>query len=264
MKANILGYGLMGSQIASLLLCLGYEVYVYSRNIPTTNIINKNNKINGKLLGFEYNNEKIYFSNKIDDLFKSAITIETISEDLNEKINIYKKVSNYLSGEYYSNTSSFCPSEIGDFVGALHFFNPINLKLVEYLTLSQHSKLQLYELLDRLQHKGFSAIKVNNNRGYLANSLIFREISNVFYMIEKLDYDIFSIESIYENLYKGRNIFDLIDLIGVDTSISIINNLGISESSLYKPKLLKLAFDNGVLGKKNKTSIKFFLKNIKY
>lgn len=254
----------MGRQIASLLLCLGYEVFVYSRNIPTNNVINKNNKIYGKLLGSEYDNEKIYFSNKIEDLFKAAITIETISEDLNEKINIYEKVSSYLDGEYYSNTSSFSPSEIGDLVGTLHFFNPINLKLVEYLTLGQNPKLQLFDLLNSLQQKGFSVINVNNNRGYLANSLIFREISNVFFMIEKLGYDIFSIESVYDTLYKGRNIFDLIDLIGVDTSISIINNLDISESSIYKPELLKLAFDNGILGKKNKTSIKFFLKNIKH
>ena len=54
---------------------------------------------------------------------------------------------------------------------------------------------------------------------------------------------------------KNFNILNLIDVIGIDTCLSILKNLNRTNSKFYVPSILEKAMEKSVFGKKNKKSI---------
>ena len=83
-KINIIGCGLMGSQIAGLFSIMGYEVNIWNRNKINQNNLLRQKKIILKLLKISDNNGPIKIINNFDDL-KDNITIECLAEDLELK-----------------------------------------------------------------------------------------------------------------------------------------------------------------------------------
>lgn len=59
----------------------------------------------------------------------------------------------------------------------------------------------------------------------------------------------------YNHLYNKRNIFSVIDSVGIDVSLNILKNLKTENEFIYIPKILEDAVSKNILGKKNKTSI---------
>jgi len=256
-KINVLGYGQMGRQIASLLCLIGCEVTVWNRTTLDETIVFKQLKLISKFLNIPTKEQKIRTVISIDDLSKNSLTIETIIEDINIKQKLFQKYKEgEVNGSYYTNTSSYSPAEIGDEVGGLHFFNPISLKLIEYCQPSVVTNNSIDNLLSLLREHQFQVIGVHPNRGYIANSLLFREIANVFAMIEQHKYSVEDIMSIHNAFNRNYNIFDIIDLVGIDTTYIILKNLKSQDNSIYLPYVLEEAVNANILGKKNKTSIR--------
>jgi 3-hydroxyacyl-CoA dehydrogenase len=262
LEVNILGYGQMGRQIASLLCLLGCDVVVWNRTMPEESSVLRQLKLASKLLGIPMNESSIRVVSSIDEVNKRALTIEAVAENIDVKRDIFNHCSTSLLGGYYTNSSSYSPAEIGEEVGGLHFFNPIALRLVEYCRPASLKNDGIDNLLALLERQGFNVVNVQPNRGYLANSLLFREIANVFFMMEQCRYSVSAIESVYKALHKDRHIFDIIDLVGVDTTYAILESLKVQDSAVYLPVSLKSAIENNVLGKKNKTSILKFLEEM--
>ncbi len=253
-KIIILGFGTMGKQIASLMCLLKYEVIIWNRNIGENfeKDFLKSRKMLARQLGYELEENKVCFEKEIDSL-PTGIYIETVVENLKIKKEIYKKLK-CKATLYFSNTSSFSTADISDNVNALHFFNPISMKILEY-TKSNKSQSFITKLIKQLENINFNCIEVNDNRGYIGNYILFTEISNIFKLIEKYNYSYLDIRKMYSTLYDSRDIFKIIDLVGIDVSYQIIKNLNQSDLSIYIPKSLEYALDNNILGKKNKTSI---------
>lgn len=262
LEVNILGYGQMGRQIASLLCLLGCDVVVWNRTMPEESYVLRQLKLASKLLGIPMNGSAIKVISSIDDVNKHAITIEAVAENINVKRDIFNHCRANLLGEYYTNSSSYSPAEIGAEVGGLHFFNPIALRLIEYCQPASLKNDRVGILLALLEQQNFHVVNVQPNRGYLANSLLFREIANVFFMMEQCRYSVSAIESVYMALHKDRRIFDIVDLVGVDTTYAILENLKVQDSSIYLPESLRFAIEKNVFGKKNKTSIRKFLEEM--
>jgi 3-hydroxybutyryl-CoA dehydrogenase len=263
LKVNVLGYGQMGRQIASLLGLIGCDVAIWNRSIIEEVYVLRQLKLVSKLLDIPMNACNIKVVSSFDSLHKSAITIEVLTEDINIKKEILNLCKDRLSGELYTNTSSYSPLEIGEGVGGLHFFNPITLRLIEFFRPTSPENNSIEKLIALLEKYEFTIFNVNPNRGYLANSLLFREISNVFFMIEQSNYSLDAIDRVYESFHKNRSIFDVVDLVGVDTSYVILENLKFQDGSIYLPKSLRSAVQKNILGKKNKTSIRKFLEDKK-
>ena len=173
-----------------------------------------------------------------------------------------KKYQIFKNAKYgfFSNSSSLVHTEIGSEVNCLHFFNPINLKILEISLYNVTDNLVYINLLEKLQKIEFKLFKVNNNRGYLGNSIVFYQISNFFYLHEKLLYKYDDIIRMSNELNLQLNPINLIDLIGVDTCLKILKNLNEKNNQFYIPKILQKALEQNILGKKNKTSIKLLLK----
>ena len=127
------------------------------------------------------------------------------------------------------------------------------------MTKEHTSSKEVAALIGLFNKIGFDVVNVKNNRAYIANYILFEEISTAIKLIEKYNYSMSAILGVYKHLYGGRNIFDIVDLVGIDITYNILNNLNESDESVYVPKLLKEALSNGYLGKKNKKTFKSFL-----
>ncbi len=255
MDINIIGCGAMASQIAALFYLKGDTVFIWNHSGVDENKIQKATKLikrNNK----ELDNIKEGTICVVSDLsnFRNNLTLECVIEDLNVKKEIYKKVLQKIDKPFFTNSSSISPLEIGNNVNGLHFFNPISqIKLIEF-SLNIESTPEIKEMLQNFSDLGFEVVDVKNNRGYIANYIIFSEISSVFKLIEIHGYKPQDLAKIYNTLFN-KNLFRMIDLIGVDVTYKILCNLNQKDSGIYIPQLLKLAIDNGILGKKNGTSI---------
>lgn len=258
MNINVLGYGVMAQQIAALFVNLGHSVTIWNHRPIELNKINRQIKLQKRMLDFESNVEgDLKVVSKLSDL-ENSMTIESISEDLVLKKKIYQELSQQLTQGYYTNSSSYSPSEIGSNVGGLHFFNPISkMKLIEYCP-STYNEKQLLNIFKQLESIGFSVAEVKNSRGYIANFIMFNDISNIFKLIELYNYEVDEVKKVYSTLYD-RNFFNTLDIIGADVTYKIISNLKEKDPDIYLPKILKKAIEADILGKKNKTSIEKFV-----
>ena len=248
----------MGTQIAALFSLLDFNVTIYT-NYADLELLNKNKKKLSKLFNIPLNNKHVNFKNYEESFDKNSLVIECVREKLNLKKKRYEKFKDARYG-FFSNTSSFVYNEIGPRVSSLHFFNPINLKILEISLDPSIDNLVYSSLIEKLKKINFKIFEINENRGYLGNSIVFYQISNFFYLYEKLSYRYNDILNMSSELNLELNPINLIDLIGVDTCLKILENLNNKNNQFYIPKILQTALENDILGKKNKTSIKTLLK----
>ncbi|KGI55911.1 3-hydroxyacyl-CoA dehydrogenase NAD-binding domain-containing protein [Campylobacter sp. MIT 97-5078] len=254
-RLNILGCGIMGTQISALFYNLGFEVCIYTRKTKLKELEFQAKVLSKKLNLKPMQKGSFCFYTSIKSL-PEALCIECLAENLELKKECIKEFQNSHQRAIFSNSSSFSSKDLN--CGLLHFFNPIYLKLIELYD----PKNEALTLIQDLKELDFCFIKAKGNRGNLANLLLFNEISNFFKMIEKLDYSLQECELVYEKLYEKRDILGIIDIIGVAICDQICLNLHEQDLSFYYPKSFKKALELGILGRKNKTKIKDFLLTI--
>lgn len=262
-QINVIGFGVMGQQIAALAYLFGIDVCIYSSKLESENDAEFQKQVKKlcRRLGSFENVGSYSFCRDIDKL-KDVITIECVSEDLTLKKKLYNQVKKRNTQAYFTNTSSYSPSEIAADVAGLHFFNPITLKFVELSKAKETNHamdIAVNSLSTLFLEHDFHVINVKDNRGYIGNYVLFSEIASVLKLVEEYNYTIEQINGVYSKLYDGRDIFVIIDLIGVDVAYQILLNLNEKDKTIYVGNLLKDAMKLNSLGRKNKTSIKDFL-----
>ena len=254
-KINIIGYGIMGKQIVSMFSLLGYEVHLWNHNLPDLNLLQPLLSKNQENFGSK--NGQIIIHKDLCDL-PDNLTIEAALEDITVKRSIYNVLKNKITKGYFTNTSSFSPGEIDCNIGVLHFFNPIKMKFVEYLP-SRENNAEVEALIIELEALNFVIAKVKDNRCFLGNFILFHEFSAFFKLLEKHNYPYMEVEKVVSKLYGNRDILKIVDIIGIDVTLKIMQNIQESEPSFFVPSILSLAIQNNILGYKNKTSIKDYL-----
>ena len=251
----------MGKQISALFCLMGInvEIWVHKSSDKDDKNLVKSMRILSRVLNIKLSKIGSYtFIDNFEDV-KSEVVVETILEDLSEKRKMYQFFENKEIA-YFTNTSSLSPNDIGKHAYGLHFFNPISLKLVEIYYPEIHD-LSLQFIIEPLKEHRFKVINVKDNRGYIGNYILFKEISSFFELIEKNNYSIQDLQAVYDSLHDGRNIISIINIIGVDVALNIIKNLNKVYQNFYIPKSFEIAIKNNILGKKNKTSINSILVN---
>lgn len=261
-KVNVLGCGLMGSQIANLFCIMGYEVNIWNRTKINLNNLLRQKRFLLKILQVNDMEGSINFTKELEDL-KNNITIESLVEDLEIKKNIFKKIEQNIDKEIFTNTSSIQINQINKRLNLLHFFNPISLKVAEVNKINVQSQEGELIFLD-LKKIGFELIEVKDFTGFAFNKILFAEISNFFFLIENEGVKKDDLVKIYKKIYSNFNILNTIDIIGVDTTISIFENLKKKYNNFYIPNFLNLCIKKKILGKKNKTSIKLIFNSPDY
>lgn len=257
---NIFGAGVMGQQMAALFVFLGYHVCLHTRkDVQESKILGQ-----AKLLRRLFKSEiqitgsvelQHYTDISSHDRVQGGMSMDALAEDIGLKRALYEKVRQHNNELFLTNTSSLSPMEIGTDVVGMHFFNPLTIQMVETTDCPNEFKATLKAVIDDLGLAGFQCIEVQSNRGYIGNKILFGEISNVLKLIEKDGYSTSDISAIYEHLYPNRNIFNIVDLIGVDIVKMIMENLAEDDNGFYVGHCLETAVSRDILGKKNRTSI---------
>ena len=253
MKINVLGSGYMGKQICSLFVVLGHSVNLWQNtNEKLDNILEAEIKKLNKYFDLD-NNGTFSVVDDISNLGEN-LTIETVKEDLKVKKEIISKLK--FKNNIFSNTSSLKLSEIGENINGFHFMNPITIPLVELCKKGKYSEDLLKELLDSLVKQSYEIINVTDKPGFIVNNILFKEISYFFYLYEIEKKTITDLKKIYKVLLKNSDPIKIVNMIGIDTSLSILENLKKYDKNIYVPNVLKESVKNSVLGFKNKKLLK--------
>ena len=259
MKINVLGFGVMGRQISSLLQALGHEVFVWNRAFCEDRKLSYEKQLKSltRCLSLQTISGSVTYTNQISDL-KPQMTIEVLIEELEIKKKILSLLPYSASDvELFTNTSSYSPGEIHASAVGLHFFNPIQrIKFVELTRNPAELSGNAQELIGQIQSLGYDIIQTSENRGYLGNQILFREISNVLKLVDFYGYKSHTIDKVLSHTGRAVSLFDVIDLVGVFVVKRIIENIKEIDPSVYMSPLLDTAIKNNILGKKNNTSIR--------
>ena len=243
---NIVGCGVMGAQIASLFSIMGYEVNVWNRTKINESNFLRQKKITLRLLKTKDDNGKINIIKNFENL-ENNITIESLAENIDLKKNFLTKLERKISKEIFTNSSSIKISKINARLNLLHFFNPIYLRIIEYKTINKLSN-EAEMIFSDLKKLNFDLIA---------------QISNFFFLIEQENISKEEILTIFKKINNNLDVLNTLDLIGIDVSLNILENLK-KEYNFYVPEILYLCKSKEIFGKKNKTSIKSIFKSSNY
>jgi len=187
--------------------------------------------------------------------------IEAIPEIIEAKLELFSKIDKICQSEavFASNTSALSITEMAavtnraqQFIG-MHFFNPVHkMKLVEIVRALETS-VETIEITKAVAAQmGKETVTIKESPGFITsriNALIGNE---AFYMLQE---GIASAEEIDKAIKLGLNHpmgpFEMVDMVGLDTRLSILQFLYKTLGEKYRPcPLLEQYVKAGRLGRK--------------
>ncbi|CAB4825803.1 unannotated protein [freshwater metagenome] len=261
----------MGSGLAEVAARAGYEVMVRSRTQMGADELvaavarSLDRQVKKAAITTDKRDEllgRITTTTDIAKVAMSDLVIESIVEDLATKRMLFTELGEHAPEQTIlaTNTSTLPVVEMAmasgrpDRVCGIHFFNPATLmRLVEIIrpiTASDATILAAHEFTDSC---GKDAIDVVDRAGFVVNALLFPYLNRAVRMLEQ---QTASMEAIDTGMKGGCNFpmgpFELLDLVGLDTSVSILEALHAETrdpSDSPAPSLRRLV-EAGHLGRK--------------
>ena len=243
-RIGIVGSGIMGSGIAETAAAHGFEVVLRSRAQGTAD-----GMVAGmaKSLGRQVEKGKVTQEDMdgalarvtaVSDLSALAgcdLVIESVVEDLTVKKHLFSELDRICQEETIlaTNTSTLpvvdMAMETGrpDRVCGIHFFNPAPvMSLVEVVRPITASDETIAAALDFAETCGKSPVEVKDQAGFIVNALLFPYLNNAVRLLEQKVADRDGIDT----AMKGgcgfpMGPFALLDLVGLDTSLAILDAL---------------------------------------
>ncbi|MDI6878673.1 MAG: 3-hydroxyacyl-CoA dehydrogenase [Desulfitobacteriaceae bacterium] len=270
-KVAVLGSGIMGRGIAQVCAQGGFQVKLNDINMDVLNkarsIIVKNLTKGVQLGKLKQEDMAAALAQlALTDNFENAVAdadlvIEVVPEDLQLKLEVFAKLDK-LCPEHTilaSNTSAKSITEIAAAtkrphkVIGLHFFNPVHLmKLVEIVK-GLETNEETYELSEAAcRQMGKETVKINEYPGFVTSRINAMIGNEAFYMLEQ---GVGSPEDIDKALKLGLNHpmgpFEMIDVVGLDTRLKVLEYLHESLGDKYRPAPLLVKYVKaGRLGRK--------------
>ena len=241
---GIVGSGIMGSGLAEVAARSGYQVIVRSRSkagaeaVVTGVTANLDRQVDkGKLEAAERDAivARITATHQLSHLADCDLVIESVVEDLPTKRELFSALEQIVKPEgiLATNTSTLPVIEMAvatqraDRVCGIHFFNPAPMmKLVEVVRPLTASDDTIKTAMSFATTCGKDAIEVGDRAGFVVNALLFPYLNNAVRMLEN---GTASRDDIDTAMKGGCNFpmgpLALIDLVGLDTSVSILDAL---------------------------------------
>ena len=191
----------------------------------------------------------------------SDFIIEAAPEKIELKLTLLRDIEKSAPAGVVvaSNTSSLSVTEMGAalsdparFAG-MHFFNPVHkMKLVEIVRALESSDETLRTIEAVAQKMGKETVIVRDSAGFITSRVNAMIGNEAFYMLQE---GVASARDIDKALKLGLNHpmgpFELVDLVGLDTRLSVLEFLHKSLGEKYRPcPLLAQHVKAGRLGKK--------------
>jgi 3-hydroxybutyryl-CoA dehydrogenase len=271
-KIGIIGPGVMGSSIAYLVASCGFDVVLYGRSDNSLEkgkdriekIISgglKRGKITEK--DAQKIREKIEYTTDFAPFVDCDIVIESVSEDMELKKDIFRRVDMICPKRTIlaTNTSTKSVTEIAsvcknqDRVIGMHFFNPAHImKLVEVVKAVQTSGEVVEQVKDIAIKLGKVPVVVKDYPGFIVNRLLVPFLNHTIEFLES------GVNA--ETLKKVATLglghpmgpVELADFIGLDVVQAMGETLyeGFKDEKFAPPILLKNLVKAGFLGVKTK------------
>jgi 3-hydroxybutyryl-CoA dehydrogenase len=241
---GIVGSGIMGAGLAEVAARSGFDVVVRSRRRDGADAVIKtvtaslDRQVAKDKLDSEARDEAINRLRATDHLGRLAecdLVIESIVEDLPTKRELFSELEQIVKpdGILATNTSTLPVIELAmatqrpDRVCGIHFFNPAPLmKLVEVVRPLTASDDTIKAAMAFATSCGKDAIEVTDRAGFVVNALLFPYLNNAVRMLEN---GTASRDDIDTAMRGGCNFpmgpLALLDLVGLDTSIAILDAL---------------------------------------
>ncbi len=272
-KVGIIGSGVMGSGIAQVTLLGGYRVTLRSRETANAHTMVEQIKHSlskmvkrDTLTGSAADEalSRLEITTNMQDLQDSDLVIESVIEDLETKRELFQRLDGLCKANTIlaTNTSTLPVVEMAtatkrpDLVCGIHFFNPATqMKLVEVVAPITVSETTLDIAVSFVLSLGKEPVKVKDEAGFVVNALLFPYLNSAICMLER---HVASMEEIDRSMQLGCGFpmgpFKLLDLIGLDTSLNVLEALHFesrSPSSVPATTLRRLVAA-GRLGRKSK------------
>ena len=206
--------------------------------------------------------ERITMTTSIPDaVAEAALVVEAVPERLDLKREVFAQVSDCAPAQAVlaTNTSALSITAIAAAAAApervvgLHFFNPVHrMELVEVVVGLQSGRAAIDRATELCRGIGKTTVEVADRAGF-ATSRINAMIGNeAFYMLME---GVASAEDIDTALKLGLNHpmgpFELVDLVGLDTRLSVLQRLHASLGERFRPcPLIETYVAAGRLGRK--------------
>jgi 3-hydroxybutyryl-CoA dehydrogenase len=243
-RVGIVGSGIMGSGIAECAAKTGHEVILRSRRRETADAMIAGLEKSlakqvekGKLAEEEEAAVlgRVTATSDLGDLAECDLVIESIVEELAPKKHLFTELDR-ICGEYTilaTNTSTLPVIELAMETGrpekvcGVHFFNPAPvMSLVEIVRPLTAADETIAEVRAFAEACGKNPVEVKDQAGFIVNALLFPYLNNAVRLLESR---VATKEDIDEAMKGGCGFpmgpFALLDLVGLDTSLSILDAL---------------------------------------
>ena len=243
-RIGIVGSGIMGSGIAETAATSGFEVVLRSRNQSTADAtlaaIEKslNRQVEkGKRTETERDEAlaRVSGTSNLAALKDTDLVIESVVEDLAVKKELFNELDRITKDGTIlaTNTSTLPVVELAmqtgrpDRVCGVHFFNPAPvMSLVELVRPITASEETLAAVRTFAEACGKTPVTVNDQARFVVNALLFPYLNNAVRLYEQ---GVASIADIDTAMRGGCGFpmgpFALLDLVGLDTSLAILDAL---------------------------------------
>ena len=202
-------------------------------------------------------------ADSVEEAIREAdLVIEAVPEDMELKIEIFTVLDKFgkPGAIFASNTSSLSVTEMAavtfrpESCVGMHFFNPVpKMKLLEIVRALETTDATLSACSEVGRRMGKEVVIVRESPGFITSRINAMIGNEAFYMLEA---GIASAEDIDKALKLGLNHpmgpFELVDLVGLDVRLSILEYLHKTLGEKYRPcPLLAQYVKAGRLGRKS-------------
>jgi 3-hydroxybutyryl-CoA dehydrogenase len=271
-KIGVIGAGIMGCDISINLAVFGFEVLLV--DVDDHALEKSKDRISKSLQLYRMMREeyrqysvdailsKIFFTKQLDLLKDSETIVENISEDMDAKAQLYKKLNTILREDVLIGVNTSCIPiqkiasviENPQRVVGMHFMNPVPMKdVVEVVRSRYNNQENINQAKSFLKSINKTAIVVNDSPGFVANRLSHLFMNEAACLVQEKVASPAEIDLLFKKGYgHSMGPLETADLIGIDT---VVNSLGVLHQNFNDPKylsceLLKTMMKDGLLGRK--------------
>jgi 3-hydroxybutyryl-CoA dehydrogenase len=241
-KTGIVGAGVMGAGIAQVAAMAGYSVVLYDLHPEALEKAQKGILRNldkgierGKVTEADKEEalKNLSFTTDFDEL-KCELILEAIVERKDVKLDLFNKLAaqNDTTTILASNTSSIPITELAagtpnpERVVGIHFFNPAHImKLVEIISGVQTADEVARTAFEWAESLGKKAAQVNDSPGFIVNRVARHFYVEGLKVLEEQVADHETIDTLMRGLGFKMGPFQLMDLIGVETNLSVTESM---------------------------------------
>src|SRR5579863_5401673 len=243
-KVGVLGSGIMGSGIAEVAASTGATVIVRSRNQASADamlttmaksLAKQVEKGKRTVEDADAILSRVSATTNLKDLAECDFIIESVIEDLEVKRGVFRELNDVADSDAIiaTNTSTLSVIELAmemsrpERVCGLHFFNPAPaMSLVEVVRPISASDETMAAVTAFVLACGKEPVNVKDQAGFVVNALLFPYLNNAIRLLEQ---GVATKEGIDTAMKGGCGFpmgpFALLDLVGLDTSVAILDAL---------------------------------------